>query len=320
MPDHPGAGRLDPDIVAAYVDGQLSPEERARVEAAVAADPETYEGLVETIRAVDDESIVMGGASFAGQFPSGDRSLVTVDHDNEAAVRDRVVPFHRRPQVLGGIGVLAAAAAVLLVVRVQPEWWQRLRGQQPDQILTKLIVAVGEEPYIEARLVGGFEYGPAQGVVRSGSKAANQNLALLVAAGEIEQEAARRPTRAAEHALGVAQLLTGETEASVATLRSVNRRAPGPDTATNLAAALIALGRSTGDQAHFKDAVAILEPVVRSAQPPVEARFNLAVALEALKSSNAVQAWDDAAAAEPGTPWAREAVRRAELLKSTHRP
>ncbi len=57
MPDQPGAGRLDPETLAAYVDGLLPPEERARVDAEIAADPENFEWLVNTIGAVDDDTM-----------------------------------------------------------------------------------------------------------------------------------------------------------------------------------------------------------------------------------------------------------------------
>ena len=52
MSNEPKAsGALDPEMLAAYIDKRLPPEARAAVEAKLAADPDSYELLVELIHA-----------------------------------------------------------------------------------------------------------------------------------------------------------------------------------------------------------------------------------------------------------------------------
>ena len=53
------------------------------------------------------------------------------------------------------LSLTVSAAALIAVVRVQPTWWQSLWGPAADPMFAKLVDAVGEERYIEARLTGG---------------------------------------------------------------------------------------------------------------------------------------------------------------------
>mgnify|MGYP003460322968 CR=1 FL=1 len=50
MAEQPTSGPLDAETLAAYLDGRLSPAERAVVEAEVAAHADLYEWLVSTMR------------------------------------------------------------------------------------------------------------------------------------------------------------------------------------------------------------------------------------------------------------------------------
>ncbi len=212
MPDHPGAGRLDPETLAAYVDGLLPPEERAKVDAEIAADPENFEWLVNTIGAVDDDTI-------------------------------QVLPFQRRRAVRSGVWVLlAAAASALLVVQLQPEWWQHLRGPQADPRFATLVAAVGHERYLEARLSGGFEYGPPRQVMRGPTDLSTQNHALLAAAGELQKAADANPSPENLHAWGVAQLLLGAPDLALVTLTAALAKESSHAVAIDLAAAYLSDG------------------------------------------------------------------------------
>ena len=91
---------IDSETLAAYIDGRLSAGDREAVEAAIAADPETYEWLVHSVRAQDEVDVK--------------RQPVPT-----------VLPFLSRRAVFAGVtSLLVAAAALVLVVRLQPAWWQ----------------------------------------------------------------------------------------------------------------------------------------------------------------------------------------------------
>src|SRR5262245_52612186 len=70
MPAHPSPGRLEPETRAAYIDGRLSEAERAAVEAEIAADPENYEWLVNTIDALDAPAVEEELASASSPAPA----------------------------------------------------------------------------------------------------------------------------------------------------------------------------------------------------------------------------------------------------------
>ena len=250
MSEQPRSGRLDADTLAAYVDGQLPPEDRARVEAEIAADPESYEWVVNAIRVAEElEAAGEGsaGSGSAGAAPSGGQgaSATTTPVQHSAPPHDpasvltpipaptpmvppkplpaQVIPLYKRRRVQAGIGVLLAAAAALVLV-LQPlrltrmftpmayRAVYRIGVDDVDPRFAKLVAAVGEERYIEGRLTGGFEYGPLRSVTRGPRDLSNQNLALLAAAGELQKAAQENPTADNLHVWGVAQLLLDNPE------------------------------------------------------------------------------------------------------------
>jgi len=251
MSEQPRSGRLDAETLAAYVDGQLPPEERARVEAEIAVDPESYEWVVNAIRVAEEldasgEGAV--GSGSAGAAPAGGQGASanptpvrnsapalkptpTLVPDPAGAMTSEpvsapaprpasVIPFYKRRSVQVGIGaLLATAAALVLAVQLQsPRRLMFFRDAHQagvddvDPHFAKLVAAVGEERYIEGRLTGGFEYGPLRSVTRGPGDLSNQNLALLAAAGELQKAAQENPTADNLHAWGVAQLLLDNQE------------------------------------------------------------------------------------------------------------
>jgi len=319
MPEQPGAGRLDPETLAAYVDGLLPPEERAKVEAEIATDPETYEWVVNAVNAVEDESI-----ADTADDASSHRDVPASDHGADGPVvprkpadgKDtpaRVLPFMRRRSVQGVLGtLLAVAAALVVVVRTQPVWWQSVWGPAVDPRFAKLVQSVGEERYIEARLTG-VAYSPLLPVARGGGR--SSNLSLLAAAGELEGEAKRSPSQASLQAWGVAQLLVGDHAGGVTGLEKASSYPGAPASAySDLAAAYLA-------RSAFEDRADDLPRALDSAQRALslqpemlEARFNRALALTALNlKGEARKAWADYLAADAGSPWAAEA--RAQLAR-----
>ena len=332
MPNQPGAGRFDPETLAAYVDGRLPPEERATVAAEIASDPDSYEWLVSTLRAVDDDSIAdaaRGSAIEPWPVPAPTPAPVTRAIDSSVGGRvsgtgggepgGRVLPFYRRRGVQGLAGaLLAAAASLALVVQLQPQWWQRLRGPQVDPRFAKLVEAVGEERYIEARLTGGFKYGPLRQVMRGSYNLPSQNLLLLAAAGELQVAARSGATAESLHANGVAQLLVGNLDDAVQQLeRAVERsRTADAQLYSDFAAALTVRAERQRVSEDWPRALAYAERALKADPTLGEAKFNVAVSLEGMGMLEAAaKQWRLVAESESHQAWASEASRREAAIK-----
>jgi hypothetical protein len=280
------AMNLDPEMLAAYIDKRLTPEQRAAVEAQLASDPDSYAVLVESMKALD-----------------------ALDGEQ------RAVPFvaKKKPMLRWAIaaGVLATAAALLLVV-AQPDWLQRLRG---DSQMTRLVAAVGEERYFEARLSGGFKYGALRTATRGAGSQSDANLSLMAAAGALQEAAARRPDAANQHAWGVAQLLLGKTDDAIQSLSSAAALSENAATLTDLSAGYAIRATATGSAADWTQALAIATRAAASSSQP-EPRFNQALAAEALNlRADAVKFWRDYLAVETRPEWRAEGERHLQRLE-----
>lgn len=332
MSEQPRSGGLDPETLAAYVDGHLPPEERAKVEAEIAADPETYEWLVHVLRVseaaghaeqkpelVPAPAVVTPSDELWNLTPDG-RVAVEVPQPAPALTPvptpARVLPFFARPGVRAAIGTLLTAAAVVLVVRMQPSWWQRLTGSDVDPRVASLVAAVGEERYIEGRLTGGFKYGPLRSVTRGPEDLSNQNLALLAAAGELQKKAQEDPSAENLHAWGVAQVLMGDAAEAVQSLEDAALLNPkDASVIADLAAALLAEGSSGGPADAFPRALdRALEAIELEPNRP-EAYFTAAVALERLSlTARARNTWQQYLKLAKDDGWTQEARRRLQAL------
>lgn len=286
MTNEPKAGGgLDPEMLASYIDKRLPPDERAAVEAKLATDPDSYELLVELIHA--NEAL----------------------KDERPREEDATVPTapRLRTWAIAG-GVLAAAAAVALVVGMQPDWLLRLRGGDAvDPRLAQLVTAVGEERYIEARLTGGFKYGPRISRQRSGSFIPASDWALVGVVKELEG----RQSWNERHALGAGYLLLGRVDDSIAVLAQVvakdDRKASA---AADYAAAVTERALSTRDQSHLNEATLAVNTALRLNPGMPEALFNRALILAALADPGAKAAWQDFLLTEPAGPWSDLARRQ----------
>ena len=283
MSNEPMAGgSLDPELLAAYIDKRLTPEQRAAVEAQLAADPDSHAVLVETMKALD-------------------------------AVK---VPVPRAWRWVIGAGVLAAAAAIALVVWTQPDLLRRLRGQQVEPQLERLVSAVGKERYFEPRLTGGFAFGPLRSESR-GQGSANENLALLAAAAELQKQAEGGRRAATLRGWGIAQLLLREYDAAVTTLREAIDVEPTAQAHSDLAAALLARADGQGSTADLPAALDAATSALRLDPRLAEAHYNRALALERLGlSDQAASAWRQYLEVDAAGPWADDARARLSRLGS----
>ncbi|MFA5910465.1 MAG: CHAT domain-containing protein [Vicinamibacterales bacterium] len=298
MTNEPRAGKaIDPETLAAYIDKRLSPDERAVVEAQLATDRESYELLVELMKAQDELGDVASAPAKATPAP--------------------VVPLPPRVSttrrwIVAGGGLLAAAAALVLVVRLQPDLLQRLTGGVAvDPQLAKLVAAVGEERYIEARLSGGFKYGPLRSVTRGPGDLSQQNLALLAAAGELQKKAQQDPSAENLHAWGVALATMSRFDEAVSNLESAYALEPSAEVLADLSAAHFGRAESSARNEELVQALDLVERVLLDQPRLPEALFNKALILERFNLKNQAQsAWRAFLEVDAESRWADEARRR----------
>lgn len=314
MADHPRFGPLDAETLAAFLDGRLTPAQRARVEAELAASPESYEWLVSTLRVAAQVEAEAEGSP--GPEESGN-----ADDPPEAArgPEPRVLPFYRKRGFLtGAAAALAAAAALVLAVGPPSGSWLGL-GIAGRSRLEPLVAAVGQERYLEGRLTGGFQYGPLRSATR-GTEGTTPNLSLLAAAGALQQESQARPTVDNLHAWGVAQVLLGYYDDGVRALHLALADAPdAPLVMADLAAALIARGDAQSTAYDYPRALTAAEQALAHEPALKEAAFNRALALDRLGlRREARKAWQQVIAMTTGQgeddAWVAEAGRRAQAL------
>lgn len=321
MADRHEPARLDAATLAAYLEGRLPPEDRARVDAEIARDPETYEWVVNALRlsaAADDEQLAVDPTP----GPEPDPAPHPVPEPEPAP--SPVVPFHRRRAVRTGIGaLLATAAALVLMVRVEPGVWQRwMGGSDVDPRFTKLVEAVGEERYIEARLTGGFKYGPLRSVTRGPGDLSSKNLALLAAAGELQKKAQEDPSAENLHAWGVAQVLLGDYDAAVATLELAADHEPVASALLgDLTAAYLTRAIELDRADDLPRALALAERAAGEAAAGPEVFSNQALVLEALGlDTEALSSWQEALRRESRPDWRAYLERRLARLRSAPIP
>jgi CHAT domain-containing protein len=219
-----------------------------------------------------------------------------------------VLPFHRSRGVVAAVAsALAVAAALVLVVRLQPVWWQAMWGPAVDPRFEKLVAAVGDERYIEGRLSGGFRYGPLRPVTR-GPVEADQNLALLSAAAEFQKLAQDDPKPENLHGWGIAQALMGRRDDSAKTLHAAIE-AGTREAAWYSDAAAIHLANAAEGRAEELPIALELATQALSLQPNLaEASFNRALSLERLSlSSAAIEEWQHYLTLEREPTWRQEA-------------
>jgi hypothetical protein len=283
-------GCPDPETLAAFVDGRLDVDARARVEAHVADCEDCLFIVSESVRFRDAD---------AGAAPAASRSA-------EGAQQG----WSRRRWLAAG-GTLAAAAALVLAVRVG---WDVLGSPDFASQVDALYGTIGERRPTTARLVG-LQYGPPPSVKRSAARSAFDTVPLdvLAAAAQIEERAASSSTADAQHALGVARLVSGDLDGAVAALEAASA-AGGRDArlAADLSAAYLTRAERTGSTEDARRGLEAANRALAIDGRLPEALFNRAFAFELLGASeDARRALDAYAQVDGDSPWVRE--RRARL-------
>ena len=279
MNEQPRAGMsIDPEMLAAYIDKRLTPEQRAQVEAQLAADPKSYELLVESMKALE-----------------------ALEDENKGA---RAIPFVPkrtgiRPNWMIAAAALSAAASALIVLR--------LMNPADRDSLARLAATVDDHRVVEAPLSGGFTYRPFAPQVRgpaSAVPAADWDLLAVVTEAE-ENAKAGQPDH---HLLGVGYLLLARNDDAVRELKQAAEASPTrADILTDYAAALLERGRVNKSAADLRDARTAVERALTQQRDRLETLFTRALILEATHDPEAAAAWKEYLAADSTSPWAAEA-------------
>jgi tetratricopeptide (TPR) repeat protein len=303
MTRHDASACPDPEMIAAYLDHRLSGPEGARVAQHLASCEDCY--------FVFTESAQM-------PVPAAAR------RELEAKLRGPA-PWWRSRQAIWTAGTgLAAAASLVVAVGTGLRPW---RPADPPE-LRALVVAVGPERLIEARLTGGFAHGPLRGPVRSGDPSApSVPPDVRIAAAQIEKIATAHPSASTLRMLGLADLVTGEIERAVPILEEAAGMAGAEArTFSDLAAAYLARAARTADRQDLMKALAAAERALGSDPRLAEAWFNRAVALERLSNQQARDArlardaWLEYLKVDATSVWASEARSHASALDAALAP
>jgi tetratricopeptide (TPR) repeat protein len=274
----------DLETLAAYLDNRLSDRQRARVT--------THLSVCEDCYGVFSESAqTRVGAETAGWQTRPDWR--------------RWLSGPRLAWSSAG-AALATAAAVWLVVGAGPI----LSSRAANRELQALVAAVGTERPIEARLSGGFAYGPLRGPVRTGTASTQTASAdVRIAVARSEKVLAAHRSAQTLHVFGVASVIVGEIDRAIALLEQAADQ-PSPDAATVSDLAATYLARAARDSSHqdLMKALTAADRAVMIDPARPEALFNRALALERLSLAGETrEAWADYLRIDDHSSWANEA-------------
>ena len=266
---------MDHELLALFLEGKLAGDARARAIRHLAA----CERCREAVALVNDAVGVAGGYKEDPPPPRRFR------WDRTAVV------------------ALALAASLLIAVGTYQglPWWR-------PSPYRELIAAAGASRPVDGRL-SGFPYATASVTRGFASAPTAGNYGLLAAAARVKSAAAKDPSAANLHALGVAQLVLGEFDEAVRTLEDAAGKAPGGALVqSDLSAALAARGRRQETSSDFARSLAAADRALTADPRLPEAYFNRALALEALSlDAEARAAWRAYLLRDPEGPWASEA-------------
>jgi len=290
MSNEPKAGTgIDPELLAAYIDRRLSPEQIVEVEARLASDPDAYALLVESVNAVDE---------LAG------RGVVPMP-----------VPLRSSRSIrwLMAGGVLAAAAAALLVI--QPEFAFMRRGFEADR-LRALNEAIGDRRPTEGRL-SLMTYAARPDTTRSARPNGQVSASLMAAAEGVIQS-----TRATPRERAAAHLALGRSDDAIAVLTDAAGKDPRDVSLwSDLSAAYLQRWTVAGNPADLDNATRSVERALALDARAAAALFNTAVIAEASGAAGAArEAWKSFLAADAASPWAAEAQTRLRRIESAMVP
>src|SRR5437773_9072094 len=219
------------------------------------------------------------------------------------------------------VAPLAMAALLLLALGL---WSQRARFQRaPLPLVAQLAEAMGNRRFVEPRLTGGFRHGRLI-TMRSGETPHGldaESPAVLGAVARIREQAEGDVSPESLGALGVTYLVSGDVAAAVKSLESATAQKPDdPQLLSDLAAAYLVRAAQSDEPADIPKALESAERAIALKDPPPEAYFNRALALERLHLVDAARkAWGDYLERDSSSEWADEARQHLEALPKSSR-
>jgi CHAT domain-containing protein len=194
-----------------------------------------------------------------------------------------------------------AVAAVLAGVAVTIPFFR------PDPIARMVRSAPADHRLLEPRLAR-FPWARLQQPPRGPSVPDPADLKLTGTAGEVLQEMQDRQDAKARHASGVAYLLIGRANDSVAALEDAAQTSKDWQPWNDLAAARYAAATSGKRPSQLPQALADADHALRLSPNAAEARFNRALIIEAMGLEDAARdAWEQYLTIDPSSQWSAEA-------------
>ena len=280
-------GHPDLETLSAYLDVRLVGRAKADIEAHLASCEPCLELVSDMIATGPDPG----------------------EHEGDGETLARPLSFSRRRWWQAAAAVGALAATVMIAVQLRER-------RDPDPLTTAvapLVEAVGAERLLEPRLTGGFRFGPRRANVRGG---AEDNLALLAAAGRLQQSARQVDAASTQQAWAMAELLLGRHDSAIATLEYLVQRDAGDARAwTNLSAAYLVRAADADRPDDLPKALDAVERALNIDGRLPEALFNKGLALRALSMRDtAMSSFRQYLEVDSASDWAAEARRYLEEL------
>lgn len=216
----------------------------------------------------------------------------------------------RPPKRTWRLPVWFAAAATLAGIGYASLWAVRShRATAPMRTLVEATPVDGR--YVEARVSGGFPWAPLRPVTRGSDPPPPSQMKLVGAAGRVIEQTEDDPSADARHAAAVARLLTGHAGEAATALAGLAEAAPEAVVWSDLAAARYTEAlHGENEKPKLAQALVAADAALRLDPALPEALFNRALILEHLGLRDAARtAWQRYLAADPSSPWAREAER-----------
>lgn len=276
------------ETMAAYLDDQLSVEERARVEAHMADCDACVELLAAIVPDLPDPALVEGrGAPLP--FPASPAPV------EPPPVRPRQLMRWMAPVAASLVVVIGGAAALR-------QW----RDAGPG--LEVLRAAHVDVRPVHGRLTS-FGHAPEPPTTRSGGPASSDaSLSLLDAAAAVEAARRERTDAASRHAYGVALLVAGDVDGAITVLSQAVAAKPDDVAVLNdAAAAWLQKAQTTSDVQARQEARRLAERATAADASRPEGWFNLARVAMLDGDDAAVQrALARLRAIEGASPWVEE--------------
>ena len=297
--DRSGLGTACPprDTLSAYLDGRLNEVEKGPIEDHVSRCNDCYFVVTETAAVLAE----LDGTSLTSE---------------NSGVPSRTGP----PRHFASIQLLRMAAILLVGFGALTIW--RLTTTPKDPLRAQLAEAVGARRFFDGRLTGGFRFGERIAPMRGPGGVASADWGVLAAAAKV-RGAIPSPNEPGEMStLASAHLVLGEFDEAVRLFERATQigkvDASGEARLrSDLSAAYLSRGAATDRADDFPKALEQASRAVELDGSLVEARFNKAVALEALfLPKQAVRAWDEFLARETDPEWRAEASRRRDAQKA----